>query len=338
MDNHMNFLTLLGDFGPAAKALIDNIFKATGILFEPARIVRKAKAEAYADLIHTKNHIKIQELQRRTSDRLIEEEMRKQENIENIINKALERLDSSAKPTDVSEDWTANFFDQCRLTSDDQMQDIWAAVLAGEANVPGTYSKRTVGLLRVLSKSEAVSFAALCKAIFWLPEPVAMVFPSRPDTAVPASSYVAEGITWEAIMQLDNAGLTRMAHGSYVNEYDQDVRGTYCGCRFRLAPPRTPVRYMNVEGEFLIEAGMVMLSQAGKELARVVCPKPSAEIAHYVLNYILVSVQKVSVVLVKADGGKVSFDMSAEGPEPPKISAEMITEWLQDYDVSDPRV
>jgi Protein of unknown function (DUF2806) len=47
----------------------------------------------------------------------------------------------------VNDDWITNFFDKCRIVSDEEMQQIWAKVLAVEANKPGTYSKRTVNFL-----------------------------------------------------------------------------------------------------------------------------------------------------------------------------------------------
>jgi hypothetical protein len=36
-----------------------------------------------------------------------------------------------------------------------EMQNLWAQVLAGEANSPGTYSKRTVNFLSSLDKKDA---------------------------------------------------------------------------------------------------------------------------------------------------------------------------------------
>ena len=55
----------------------------------------------------------------------------------------------------MSDDWIANFFDKCRNVSDREMQDLWARVLAGEANTPGSYSKRTVNFLTTLDSEEA---------------------------------------------------------------------------------------------------------------------------------------------------------------------------------------
>ena len=59
-------------------------------------------------------------------------------------------------------DWTVNFFDKCRIVSDDDMQTLWSRILAGEANSPGSYSKRTVNFVSEISKEEADLFTSLC--------------------------------------------------------------------------------------------------------------------------------------------------------------------------------
>lgn len=68
--------------------------------------------------------------------RLFAEEAKKQANIEAITLKALPDVKPEAKTEGVEDDWIANFFDKCRLISDEQMQSLWARILAGEANSP----------------------------------------------------------------------------------------------------------------------------------------------------------------------------------------------------------
>jgi Protein of unknown function (DUF2806) len=86
----------------------------------------------------------------------------KQTNMENITKKALPDLADESKPDQLDDDWLTNFFDRCRLVSDEEMQTLWSRVLPGEANSPGTYSKRTVNFLSSLDKSDAELFTRLC--------------------------------------------------------------------------------------------------------------------------------------------------------------------------------
>ena len=77
-------------------------------------------------------------MHRRAVQRWIEEEAQLQENMEEITAKALPQLTEKATPDSMENDWLVNFFDKSRLVSDNEMQDLWSRVLAGEANIPGT--------------------------------------------------------------------------------------------------------------------------------------------------------------------------------------------------------
>jgi hypothetical protein len=145
----------LGELSKPATVLIERISDALGGIFLPYQIRRVAQAEAEAATLQAVTQIKITDLERRAIRRRLAEEAIKQQNIEDISQKALPALREDARPEDVENDWIANFFDKCRLISDDKMQELWARVLAGEANVPGRFSKRTVNLLASFDKSDA---------------------------------------------------------------------------------------------------------------------------------------------------------------------------------------
>ncbi len=79
-----------------------------------------------------------------------------------IIDKALDHLDEGVDIREIDLDWRANFFDKCRIVHDDEMQTLWAKILAGEANNHGAYSKRTVNSVAEMDKREAESFTHFC--------------------------------------------------------------------------------------------------------------------------------------------------------------------------------
>ena len=157
-----NSLINLGDLAKPADTLIKKISNAVGILYEPRHIRKVAEAKANAALTEAKSEIEITDLHKRAAQRWIEEEAQRQKNMENITDKALPQLNENAKPDSVDNDWIVNFFDKCRIVSDDEMQGLWSRVLAGEAKAPGTYSKRTVNSLSDLDKTEAALFTKLC--------------------------------------------------------------------------------------------------------------------------------------------------------------------------------
>lgn len=142
-----NSVVSLGDFGPAAEKLVEKVSNAVGGIFAPWQIKRLAKAEVEAALTKQQGEIEIADLQRRALHRFVEEETRKQINIENITAKALPLLNEKSDPAKIEDDWITNFFDRSRIVSDGEMQKLWSRVLAEEANTPGTFSKRMVNLL-----------------------------------------------------------------------------------------------------------------------------------------------------------------------------------------------
>ena len=163
-----------------ATVLIEKIADATGILYEPKHIVEVAKAQAEAAkiqaeaeieiaksksevaIIQAESKIEITDRQRRAAQRWLAEQGQQQESIENTIIKAIPQLNEDANPHAIDDDWIAKFFDKSRLVSDDKMQDLWASVLAGEANCAGLYSARALTTLADMDQKVAALFNTFC--------------------------------------------------------------------------------------------------------------------------------------------------------------------------------
>lgn len=99
----------------------------------------------------------------RAITRLNHQEIRKQQNIESVIQQACDIASSDSdlsliESGQVSEDWISRFFNSVEDISDSNMQHIWASILAGEIKRPTSYSFRTLEILRNLSVDEAYLF------------------------------------------------------------------------------------------------------------------------------------------------------------------------------------
>lgn len=109
--------------------------------------------------------IETQELYERTCSRLLHQEMKKQENIENIINSAKDILEKeqedSISAKDVNEDWLMRFFNSVQDISDEKMQLLWGKILAGEIKQPNSFSLRSLDAMTKMSKDEAQLFEKL---------------------------------------------------------------------------------------------------------------------------------------------------------------------------------
>ena len=58
-----------------------------------------------------------------------------------------------------------DFFEKCKNVSEKKMQSLWSRILAGEVAEPGSYSKRTLSFIKVLSQSEADLFTKFCSLL-----------------------------------------------------------------------------------------------------------------------------------------------------------------------------
>ena len=104
-------------------------------------------------------------LDERTQQRVEFKEQKRQKNIENITQKAAVNLESEPNVSEepVDEDWTTRFFNYAEDISNEEMQEIWARILAGEIKQPKSYSLRTLDILRNLSTDEAAIFMKFAK-------------------------------------------------------------------------------------------------------------------------------------------------------------------------------
>jgi hypothetical protein len=261
-----------GELSKPATVLIEKISDAIGGIFRPRQIRRIAQAEADAEQIRTVSEIEVSQLQRRAMLRFFTEEAKKQDNIESITEKALPSLEEAAKPQDVEDDWITNFFDKCRLISDDEMQTLWSKVLAGQANTPGRFSKRTVNLLSSLDKFDAELFTSLC-SFGWVCG--VGVYPLIYDLS--ASICKEAGVWFASLKHLDEIGLISFdpVGGYALGNQPKTVTISYYGQQFGLEFPGEPGT---------LDLGMVLLSKAGGELFSISGSQPRPGFKEYVIE------------------------------------------------------
>jgi len=161
---------------PACK-LIEAVRSAVGLLYEPRHVRRMAKAEKEAAITRAEGEVEaaiirvegaeeVREIALRAFARRNNLELRRQRNIESITGKALKELPESVSEEKVDEDWIMQFFNYCQDISNEEMQTLWARLLAGEVARPGSYSLRTLQLVRMFDKSDAELFTHFCSYVW----------------------------------------------------------------------------------------------------------------------------------------------------------------------------
>ena len=262
----------LGNLSKPADTLVKKASKAVGGLFEPWQIRRVAKAKADAVLIEAEARIQITDLERRAIHRRIEEDARHQQNMETIVGKAIPQLNDDAKPDDMDDDWIANFFDKCRIVSDSDMQTLWSRVLAGEANNPNTYSKRTVNFLSDMDKNDAELFTKL-RGFTWM---IGGIVPLILDYK--ANIYKDNGIDFDGLYHLDSIGLvTFSARTVGLSELPEKFFITYHDRPLTLQMPE--------DSDNKLDIGHVRLTRIGHELAPICGSEPVAGFYEYVKEH-----------------------------------------------------
>ncbi|MGH8042003.1 MAG: DUF2806 domain-containing protein [Rudaea sp.] len=260
----------LGEISKPATVLIERISDAVGGIAQPWQIKRVARAEAEASLIQANARVQISELEHRALIRMIREEGAKQENIEVITAQAVPQVSDHATPENIERDWLTQFFDRCRLISDEKMQSLWSSILAGEANAPGTFSKRTIELVATLDKRDAELFSKLCSYLwFFFGVPVPLIFD------VTDSIYKNGGITFDALTHLDSLGLVRFdgVVGHQRNGVPKQIT-----CLYFDQP--LVIEFSKNEQNTLLY-GKTLLTQSGEELTKIVEAKALPEFKDY---------------------------------------------------------
>lgn len=97
-------------------------------------------------------------------------------------------------------DWFVRFYEAVGNISDEEMQELWAKILAGEIARPSSFSLKTIDTLRNISRNDAELFVKLCSHSFGLCDQ--RLFLPRYD------DYLDKrGIQYSDIMKLNEYGL-----------------------------------------------------------------------------------------------------------------------------------
>jgi hypothetical protein len=229
---------------PAAK-LLEAVRGAIAVTYRPAG--RKGDVESDAGQARDKPEP--------ARERALRLQLRRQWNIEVISDQAAALLPQTVSEDPIGYEWICDFFEQCQDVTNQEMRSLWAKLLAGEVSQPGTYSRRTLHVVKRLRAPDVQLFARLCSCTWIGPnEPVVVLYgpqPPHPEARWP--------ITPDQLVHLERLGLLRF-----------DPRAG-----FAMRVPVNVLRYFdrpfaidspNDQGMLL---GPVLLTSVGRELAAI---------------------------------------------------------------------
>ena len=154
--------------------LVETVANATGLtaLGTIMNAYGEAKAQTYLakQKAQTEAEIEILKMQgqEKVAQYILARNNQKVENVSEIVSKAQQQFEIGEKVSSepVDNDWMTRFLGIAEDVSDNEMQELWARVLAGEVKHPHSYSLRTLEVLRNISKEEAGLIAKVSAFVF----------------------------------------------------------------------------------------------------------------------------------------------------------------------------
>ena len=113
-------------------------------------------------------------------------EIDRQANIDLVIGQAARMIPEGARTHEIDEEWANDVVEKIKVVEDEEMQRLWAKLIAGKAVNPGSFSKRAVDEVARLSKEEANAFTQLAGFVWCIRfsggemEPILVVDQSNP--------------------------------------------------------------------------------------------------------------------------------------------------------------
>ena len=157
------------------------------------------------------------ELIERTKYRLFQQEVNRQRNLEDILEKADAALsvDNNDQQTEqeVDGDWFKQFTNYAQDITNEDLKTLWAKILANEVKRPDTYSLRTLDFLRLLSKKEAEIIRSMAQFVLF----------DENDDAYILRTRTTKDLQFDRIMVLMELGLLDNSSSLAINAEKLDA-------------------------------------------------------------------------------------------------------------------
>ena len=199
---------------------------------------------------------------------MIEEGARKNRNRESFVEKAKEMTlsDTNMQSTEgmkkPEDDWLNRLYGIVEDISDENMQTLWARILAGEIKKPNSYSYRTLEVLRNIAPDEAKRFVESTKYLCFK------------DKLLCSDDY---GLSLQDQLVLADAGL--ISAESLTNTMTVSAGGRV---PFRLGRNHVMVVQSELNLEKKIDFGIKQLTKVGLEVLNLISEDNYLETADYI--------------------------------------------------------
>ena len=248
------------------------------------RIIAAAQAEARQTLVSAASDVRGEvDIGETVRQRIQFQEEKRHRNIGSVVGQTAELLGDKEVPNrEPDHDWTARFFNYIQDVSSEEMQLLWAKVLAGQIEQPGSVSIRALSILRNMDQPTAEIFQVLCSACISLAPDGVLILDARVPSLggdVNQNSLRQFGLSFDNLNILNEQGLVisdyrawydiRMCISTFGMTDDQEKVLVRVPFRFQdrywvLDPPAR----RETGSEYRVSG--VALTQVGRELSGIV--------------------------------------------------------------------
>lgn len=261
-DTQLNLLpgeafTAAGSFG---EKMLDKISDAIGWAVIP-KDTKKYRLEAEEYLIEQiKKDEKMPPLAKAAYISKVRKIIKQYVNKCDICTQAMNYLDKNVASENVDaveDDWLEFFFDKAQNVSKEDIQIIWAKLLAKEFEYPNSVSKQLLHILSVIDYEDATIFCKLVNLTILIDEEPHLIV----HYGYFEEFYSVQGVQQSDIFKLVDIGLLQSSSTGYTTRIENGGKIKYFDYE------------MDIEGEDNIAIGNVLYSKAGATLYSIISDK-----------------------------------------------------------------
>lgn len=256
------------ELGEAGKALVEKVANAVGVIYDPTGV--KEGEREFSKII-------LEDIARNEGLSIEEKVLAlnefkfcvaKNKNRKEVIQKAQGYLLETASPREISDSWIMTYWEKIGNAAELEFQEMWARVLAQEANYPNTVSKRLMYNLALMGKQDAENFLNLTRFCFYdksadLVHPIIFI---RENSV----AYADSRITTERLRELEQFGLIEINYETGFSFKKKKIL-RYMNSYIEVSAPR-------------IHVGNVRLTEDGQTLFKIVEKQNHEQIMQFTIQ------------------------------------------------------
>lgn len=175
-----------GKKGKALTRLVERISSSTGVTSRG--IKRDADANRYKVLVEAQTEKEIEQIRAGLAEF-------QNGNLNAIFDKAIPLLDKAGGAKIDNAGWFADWISKAANTSDEDVQQWWAKILAGEAQSQGSFSKWALDAVACMSREDITAFTTLATCVWrfgpW-PSSLTVVYWDSSEKIIPLNERILE--------------------------------------------------------------------------------------------------------------------------------------------------